>query len=526
MKKIILLASFVIFIPMYIVAQVHFVDKNGTTIADGSSINICEWDDDGWGGVMMSTGLYVENDGEEDCYVGITYDLKQLPNGSFQMCFPVNCMSLSHIGTGKTPEGLLQVDEKKSLMAEWLPDYNGFGTCVVEFQVNIYTYNSITKKYNLDQYGPKVLVNMIYSQDGVALDIDANTIHYVDCTENNFEPTFLWNDIVLKSIYELGIETNVEDFEKEWSFDGGNNINQYDENHHLLAQPIGSISFVNTDEKKLVWSIGHDAVMDLLHQGKVDRQTGLSTVPFITYVKLEGTPDIWIKFTIPAGSICFATGSLGTNKISAYWFDLNSARTGSKEIHANVTVPNTQNDDCAFAYDMLSTFEGYKVETTVGMNFSTFDEMATTTFRFTTPATAKNNATFDADSNGHWIVIGASGNNYSLRVSTDGLSIETTSGIPIVKLMGDYNHIAEYQNNETALDILNYVGHTQLGSRETFTAFMEVVVESCYEMIVADNSQYFNVRFLRPVDLHPTPIEFTVDWRNSINVMDLSMLND
>ena len=56
----------------------------------------------------------------------------------------------------------MTTDEKKNLMAEWLPDEKGYGTCTVDLQVNTFTYNAITKKYNLDEYGPKIRVNMIY----------------------------------------------------------------------------------------------------------------------------------------------------------------------------------------------------------------------------------------------------------------------------------------------------------------------------------------------------------------------------
>lgn len=224
----------------------------------------------------------------------------------------------------------------------------------------------------------------------------------------------------------------------------------------------------------------------------------------------------------------YLIGSIGTNKYSAYWHNLNSSVSGNKEIHANVTVPNTQNDDCAYMFDMLVTFDGGEVQITLDNAPSMFTDIAVTTFRFTTPSTSKGNATFDANSNGKWMVTGASGATYTLCVSADGTTIQTISGVPIVQLMGDSNNIVEYQNNTTALDILNYAGHLQLGSRETFTAYVEMVIESCYDLIVADNSQYFNVRFLRPVDMTTTDgVEFTDEGENHIvNVMDLITLTD
>lgn len=166
MKKLFTSVFMLLFATCFAFAQdeplVRFVDEAGNVYVDGSTIDITEGEDDGWGGMMFPTGLYVENIAGEEIYVGITYNLKSMSSGSFQICFPVNCMNLSKLGEGKTPEGALQTDEKKSIMAEWLPEENGFGKCTVDLQVNTYTYNAITKKYNLDEPGPKVSVNMTY----------------------------------------------------------------------------------------------------------------------------------------------------------------------------------------------------------------------------------------------------------------------------------------------------------------------------------------------------------------------------
>lgn len=155
---------------------VQFVDEEGYSIDDGSTITITEGEDDGWGGTMFPSGLYVQNTSDEDIYVGIDYDIKELPNGSFQICFPQNCIIKTKTGTGKTPEGLLQAGVKKSLMAEWLPNENGFGTCTVDFKVNTYTYNSSTKQYELQTEGSTVTVRMVYSDPGNTPQPSTNSI--------------------------------------------------------------------------------------------------------------------------------------------------------------------------------------------------------------------------------------------------------------------------------------------------------------------------------------------------------------
>lgn len=166
MKKLFTSVFMLLFATCFAFAQdeplVRFVDAAGNVYADGSVIDVTEGEDDGWGGLQFPTGLYVENLAGEEIYVGISYHLKALPNGTFQICFPENCKSMSKLGMGDTEQGALSVDEKKYTNSEWIPDENGFGTCTVDLQVNIYTYNAITRKYNLDEHGPKVTVNMIY----------------------------------------------------------------------------------------------------------------------------------------------------------------------------------------------------------------------------------------------------------------------------------------------------------------------------------------------------------------------------
>ena len=383
--------------------------------------------------------------------------------------------------------------------------------------------------YNTQQVLGVITVNH-YTAADVDVDFSYEQDYYVDCEGDFLSYTLSWDGIATKSLSALGEGLSQKDLENGWIFDGyngdGSILTQYSEKNKAMPQPIGQVVYY--DKQALVWRIDASTQMNLINEGKVDRTTGLSTVDFTTYLKLQGSPNVWVKLTIPAGSIHFATGSVGTNKLTHYWYALNSSSNGSKEMHANVTVPNTQNDDCAFKYDILNCFDRAEVEISVNNAFSSFNSMATTSFGFTTPSTSKGNAEFNADSNGRWTVTGASGSTYTLRVSSDKMSIQTTGGVTIVRLTGENNNIAEYQQNTTALDILNYAGHNQLGSRETFTAYMEMVVGSCYDLLVTDNSQYFNVRFLRPVDMTATTGVTITDKGNTYtaNVMELISLTD
>ena len=163
---------------------VRFVDETGNAIPDGATVYITEGKDDGWGGMMFPTGLYVENVGGEVIYVGIDVEIVSIPNGGFQMCFPENVIYQSNTGTFSTQIGSLSVDQKRCLHAEWLPAENGFGICNVKFSLKIYTFNAVTKEYTLASEGPSIIFNMKYSDEGN--DINSIILNAENFPDDNF----------------------------------------------------------------------------------------------------------------------------------------------------------------------------------------------------------------------------------------------------------------------------------------------------------------------------------------------------
>ena len=144
-------------------SPVQFVDEKGNVIADGAVVNVTEGVEDEFGDVIFFTGVYVENISGNDITVGAEYEILSISNGTFQICFPENCVMQTQKGYYTTNQGTMQMETKRDMLAEWLPEQFGYGTCSVTLQVNTYTYNAVTKKYNVDEKGPKVTVNMIYT---------------------------------------------------------------------------------------------------------------------------------------------------------------------------------------------------------------------------------------------------------------------------------------------------------------------------------------------------------------------------
>lgn len=323
--------------------------------------------------------------------------------------------------------------------------------------------------------------------------------------------------------------------------------------------PVGEVALVQDNEsgahmQVLKWTITADDLLAMYAADNfknVDPETGLNTNQLDVYVKFAGAKDVWVHFFIPAGKIHFAKASINNNKTLSYWFALNSSASGMKETHANVTVPNTQKDDCAFVWDILAAFDGYTIASSIDQkNFPNFAKAAKPEFFFTTPTTAApaKNAEFNADSKGQWKVKGNSGAEYTLQVAADKKSVEAVAkdgkaieATTIVKLVTPETAPAgveaeliesalEYQQNDVAYDLLNVAGHKELASLQTFTAYLQIkLVGACYDPFITDGSDYFNVKFLRPVDVEKTKnaeVQDAVDGGSKVNIMDLVSLVD
>jgi hypothetical protein len=160
--------------PVSMDEMVQFVDKTGNAIADGTVINVDKGEVDVFGDLLFPTGLSIENVSENDIYVSISYEIKSLPNGVFQICFPQNCVQKGEQGKFATQQGSMSATAQKDLQAEWIPEENNFGTCTVELQVNTYIYNALTKQYTIDEEGPKVTVNMTYKDPASVDNLETN----------------------------------------------------------------------------------------------------------------------------------------------------------------------------------------------------------------------------------------------------------------------------------------------------------------------------------------------------------------
>lgn len=140
----------------------QFADKDGNIIPDGTIIKITDVQDDGFGGLQMPTNLYVKNIGSEKVQTAGVFVIESIDNGTFQTCFPANCIRQDAPGEYTTTQGEIAAGELKSMQTEWLPAAEG--SCKVTYRLQSYSLNTNTGKWILDGEGPQVTLNFVNSQ--------------------------------------------------------------------------------------------------------------------------------------------------------------------------------------------------------------------------------------------------------------------------------------------------------------------------------------------------------------------------
>ena len=145
---------------------VQFADKDGNIIADGTTLNLTEYEADAFGDVQVPTNLYVKNITDEEIHVGGKYTITSLSSGTFQTCFPENCIRQTKTGSYETESGALAAGDLKSMQTEWFPEAEG--TAVATYQLVTYKQNPITKEWKtVDKEGPSVTLNFTYSTSSI-----------------------------------------------------------------------------------------------------------------------------------------------------------------------------------------------------------------------------------------------------------------------------------------------------------------------------------------------------------------------
>lgn len=145
----------------------QFVDANGNVVSDGTTLTISDIEETPEG-LEINSGLSVKNTTSDDVYTCANIEILSIDNGKIRSCFPSSCQEIDHVGSFSTQKGSVSANSTTGFQTEWKPESpESYGACTATFQLQLYKRimvpGSISPKYELNAYGPKVKINFIYS---------------------------------------------------------------------------------------------------------------------------------------------------------------------------------------------------------------------------------------------------------------------------------------------------------------------------------------------------------------------------
>jgi len=145
----------------------QFVDAQGNTVADGSTVTVTTGTTDDEGLFVMLSGLYVKNNGaSEETYLRVNYTIENIDNGAFQICFPMNCVMKTDDGTYVTSEGNMETGETRDLQTEWFAESEGSCTATLTIET-LSCNNGFPRIYTHEGTGPTITLKFVYDATNV-----------------------------------------------------------------------------------------------------------------------------------------------------------------------------------------------------------------------------------------------------------------------------------------------------------------------------------------------------------------------
>ncbi len=312
------------------------------------------------------------------------------------------------------------------------------------------------------------------------------------------------------------------------------------------ANKIGKVSEKQDDHDPTTNVLSWSFTAEQLHALQSKAETG---VTIYVHFKLMGSSEesegVYVPLTIKPNQLHYATATVEGSKVLAQWYGLNSNKNAvsdadADEVRINVPVPTTGDNELKDD-EFTRNLHNYFLDKTLSYkladekNFSNLkaNETKQLRFKFIAPSKKLGNASFEAAKDGSWTVNGVSGTVYTLKVDENAYSLlivkkgDAVVNEPIANLYTDGT--ISYVESADADDILNYKGHDQLGERETFTAYIGLAIEgTCYNVPLSGKT-WFNVRFVRPLDLTQPKAAEVKDAPNewqTIDVVNLVQVND
>lgn len=160
-----------------------FVDENGTVLEDGATVvrDVVELDAEGQ--QIIKSGISVKNNGASASdYLRVHYEVQQLDNGSYQICFPATCNYQSEVGSYQTGIGQL-MGNSQDIMSEWFLEDDG--TCLVKLTIETLVKQAgFPPQYETTGFGPTLTIKFVKGASE-SIPGDVNDDHEVNITDVN-----------------------------------------------------------------------------------------------------------------------------------------------------------------------------------------------------------------------------------------------------------------------------------------------------------------------------------------------------
>ena len=414
-------------------------------------------------------------------------------------------------------------------------------------------------------------------EENPPVDVRLSETFYANCSSGAWlKKTLTWSEFeawiyaalnVSKEEFEntYEIQTNPADAD-QYTYEVKNGKNTYTKKTAL--EKIGEISELqdpdNPTTNVLKWEIWN--WLDVWSQknfkyvvdanGKVTAKVTKDDIETcICFKNKFNGKSVYVRFVIPAGQIHFATAEATSGKILNQWFNQfsNAGANTQDEAHevaagvGNPTITYQHVGVNDFTKDLHDYFLAGQLSyiLTEASHFSAFANK-TPVFEFTLPlaedgnATAANEATKEDDGTWTWKWEGLT-NSYKLMLNAFNNVIQvyavkaktatayTKLSVPVDIIRLAANGTIEYVQGNYADDLLNAYGRTERAEREALTAFVKIVIpNACYPLDMT-GTEYFNVRFIRPVnliDVQPATLADAPNYYQYVDLSDLVKLED
>lgn len=365
---------------------------------------------------------------------------------------------------------------------------------------------------------------------------------YDNCNDAELKTTWSQIEALVYQKLDISKETFEATYELDDNTTDAKQFEVKDGEYVALAEKIGTVSEQKDANDPTTNVLSWKFTAAQLHALQSKAETGFT---IYVHFKLKGSSEesegVYVPLTIKPNQLHYATANVEGSKVLAQWYGLNSNKNAvsnddADEVRINVPVPTTTDNELEateFTRDLHNYFLGNTLSYKLAdeEHFPALKANATTNklvFKFINPSKKLGNATFDAAADGTWTVNGVSGTVYTLKVAANGNSLlivkkgNAVVDETIASLATDGT--ISYVESADADDILNYKGHNELGERETFTAYIGLAIEgTCYN-VPLEGKTWFNVRFVRPLDLTQPKAAEVKDAPNEWQTIDVADL--